>query len=83
MAHYYFDVTDDEGSFPDDIGIDYSSLEGAKAEAARALAEIARYRAPGPDRLMFMIAVRDERKHPLFEVRLTLEVLRPVGATVN
>src|SRR5215213_10056434 len=40
MAHYYFNVTDDEGSFPDDIGIDYATLEGAKAEAARALAEM-------------------------------------------
>ena len=83
MAHYYFDVTDDEGSFPDDIGIDYATLEGAKAEAARALAEIARDRVPGPDRLVFIVEVSDERKHPLFEVRLTLEVLRPAGATVN
>jgi len=83
MAHFYFDVTDDEGSFPDETGIDYATLEGAKREASRALAEIARDRVPGPDRLVFIVAVRDERKDPLFEVRLTVEVLRPAGATVN
>jgi len=74
VARYYFDVTDDAGSFSDETGIDYATLEGAKAEASRALAEIARDRVPGPDRLLFVVSVRDERKQPLFEVRLTIEV---------
>jgi hypothetical protein len=76
-------VTDDRGSVTDVEGIQFATIEEAKAEASRALAEIARDRVPGPDRLIFLVAVRDERKHPLFEVRLTLEVLRPAGATVN
>jgi hypothetical protein len=83
MGRYYFDVTDDRGSVTDVEGIQFATIEEAKAEASRALAEIARDRVPGPDRLIFLVAVRDERKHPLFEVRLTLEVLRPAGATVN
>ena len=83
MPHYYFDVTDDKGSYTDDTGIEYATLERAKVEAARALAEIARDRVPGPHRLVFFVCVRDERKDPLFEVRLTIEVLRPVGATVK
>ena len=83
MARYYFDVTDDKGSYPDAIGIRFATIEGAKAEATRALAEIARDRVPGPDRLVFIVAVRDERKDPLFEVRLTIEVVRTSGARVN
>ena len=83
MARYYFDVTDDEGSFPDEIGIDYASLDAAKGEASRALAEIARDRVAGQDRLVFIVAVRDQRKHPLFEVRLTIEVLRPPSVSLN
>ena len=83
MAHYYFDVTDDEGSFRDTQGISFATIEGAKAEASRALAEIARDRVPGPDRLVFVIEVRDERKEPLFEVRLTIEVLRPTSVPLN
>ena len=83
MPHFYFDVTDRAGSFIDETGIDYASLQDAKVEASRALAEIARDGLPGPDRLLFIVAVRDERKEPLFEVRLTIKVLRPSGATVN
>jgi hypothetical protein len=83
MARYYFDVFDDRGSVTDIEGIPFATIEGAKAEASGALAEIARDRLPGPDRLVFLVAVRDERKDPLFEVRLTIEVLRPADATVN
>ena len=57
MPHYYFDVTDDKGSYTDDTGIEYATLERAKVEAARALAEIARDRVPGPDRLVFFVCV--------------------------
>jgi hypothetical protein len=83
MARYYFDVTDDEGSVVDTEGLEFATLERAKAEAARALTEIARDRVPGPRRLLFIVAVRDERKEPLFEVRLTIEVLLPAMATIN
>jgi hypothetical protein len=83
MVRYYFDVTDDEGVFPDDTGIEYGTLEQAKVEAARALAEMARDRVPGPERLIFIIAVRDERKNLLFEVRLTIEVLHVAAPIVH
>jgi hypothetical protein len=83
MARYYFDVTDDKGSFRDADGIQFPTIERAKQEAARALAEIARDRVPGPDRLVFIVLVRDERKEPLFGVRLTIEVLRLAGAPLN
>jgi len=36
-----------------------------------------------PDRIVFTVAVRDERKDPLFEVRLTIEVHKPAGVLVN
>jgi hypothetical protein len=83
MARYYFDIRDDEGWCFDETGSDYPTIEAAKTEASRALAEIARDSLPGPDRLLFIISVRDEHKQPLFEVRLTIEVLRPAGVKVN
>ena len=35
MACYYFDVTDDQGSFTDIEDIHFATIEGAKAEAVQ------------------------------------------------
>jgi hypothetical protein len=78
MARYYFDTQDDEGFVADDIGLEFDILEEAKTEAARALTEMARDRVGGPDRLVFVVNVRDEYKRPVLEVRLILEVVHPL-----
>jgi hypothetical protein len=82
MPLYYFDVRDDQGFVPDDTGLEFESLEKAKAEASRALVDIARDRVPGPDRLVFVVEVRDENKHLLLEARLTIEIAHK-AVTVN
>ena len=76
---YYFDTCDDKGFVPDDTGLEFGTLEKAKAEAARALVDIARDRVPGPDRLVFVVEVRDENKQPLVEARLTIEIAHKAG----
>ena len=38
------------------------------------MVDIARDRVPGPDRLVFVVEVRDENKHLLLEARLTIEI---------
>jgi hypothetical protein len=37
---------------------------------------------PGPDRLVFVVEVLDENKHPLIEARLIIEIAHKAG-TVN
>ncbi len=74
MPLYYFDTHDDKGVVRDDIGLEFDTLEQAKAEAARALVDIARDRVPGPDRLVFVVEVSDENKQPLLEARLMIEI---------
>ena len=64
MPLYYFDTHDDKGVVRDDIGLEFDTLEQAKAEATRALVDIARDRVPGPDRLVFVVEVSDENKQP-------------------
>jgi hypothetical protein len=77
MPLYYFDVRDDQSFVPDDTGLEFGTLDEAKAEAARALVDIARDRVPGPDRLVFVVEVRDEKKHLLLEARLIGRGRRP------
>jgi hypothetical protein len=82
MPLYYFDTRDDTGVVPDETGLEFDTLEQAKAEAARGLVDIARDRVPGPDRLVFVVEVLDENKHPLIEARLIIEIAHKAG-TVN
>jgi hypothetical protein len=69
MPLYYFDTRDDRGFVRDDTGLEFDTLEQAKAkaEAARALVDMARDRVPGPDRLVFVVEVRDENKRLVVE----------------
>ena len=64
----HFDTRDDRGFVRDDTGLEFDTLEQAKAkakaEAARALVDMARDRVPGPDRLVFVVEVCDENKTP-------------------
>ena len=74
MPLYYFDTRDDTGVVPDETGLEFDTLEQAKAEAARALVDIARDRVPGPDRLVFVVEVLDENKRLLIEARLIIKI---------
>ena len=47
MPLYYFDTRDDRGFVRDDTGLEFDTLEQAKAEAARALVDMARDPSPG------------------------------------
>jgi hypothetical protein len=40
MPLYYFDTRDDRGFVRDDTGLEFDTLEQAKAETARALVEV-------------------------------------------
>jgi hypothetical protein len=60
LPRYFFDSYDDGRLLEDDVGLEYSDLEAVKAEAARALAELARDVLPGKVQRELAIEVRDE-----------------------
>jgi uncharacterized protein DUF6894 len=41
MAHYYFDLRDEDGLVPDEEGMELSDLQAVQEEAARSLAGFA------------------------------------------
>lgn len=42
MTRYYFDVTDGDGLFVDDVGMELPNIESAVREARKAMADMAR-----------------------------------------
>jgi hypothetical protein len=73
MTHYYFDFRDNDEFFPDDVGLEFSSLEEAKAEASRALAEVARDVLPASSVRILAIETRTDQG-PVMRVSLRFEI---------
>jgi hypothetical protein len=72
MARYYFDTQDGGDVVIDEEGLEFSSLEGVKREAARSLAELARDVLPGSVRRELAIDVRDGRSRHILRTVLIL-----------
>lgn len=73
MARYYFDYHDNDEVDPDEVGTEYASMEEVKAEASRALAELARDVLPGSVVRALSIEVRNDLG-PALRVSLRFEV---------
>ena len=76
MPHFYFDTRDNGSFIEDDIGLIFPSIETARDEATRALAEMARDVLPGSLRRELAIEVRDETKEPLLRTSLVFEAIQ-------
>ncbi|MDN5003799.1 DUF6894 family protein [Bradyrhizobium sp. GCM10027634] len=78
MVRYYFDLLDDDGMFADEEGLELSSLRAVQAEAAKALADMARdavHNLDGAAKRFMAIEVRDDTG-PVMQVRFNFEVQR-------
>ena len=78
MTRYYFDLLDDGNSAVDEEGLELANLGAVQAEAAKALADMARdalHSADGLTRRQMAIEVRDE-SGPVMQVRFNFEVER-------
>lgn len=73
MPRYFFDWHDPTRD-RDTSGVDFSDLQAAKDEAARALVEGAMELLPVTDRRELAITVRSEDDMPVFTATLILEV---------
>ena len=74
---YYFDTYDGERFIPDEDGIVLRGLDEAKAEAMRALPDMAKEATVDGAR-DFVVEVRDEAGRKLLRVRLSL-VVQPLA----
>ena len=77
MARYYFDLVESDGIVLDDEGMELSTLEAVREEAARSLADMARdsIRHRLPERAGMSVEVRDDAG-PVMQVRLIFEIAR-------
>jgi hypothetical protein len=73
VPRYYFDVSDGDTFTKDDVGLELDGIEAARAEARKALPDIARDVLPeGGDRRTMTIRVRDEAGKVLITATLSL-----------
>jgi hypothetical protein len=78
MTIYYFDLRDEDALFPDEEGLEFSSLLAVQEEAAKSLADMARDAVRGPQersQRYMAIEVRD-KDGPVMRVRFSFEVTR-------
>jgi hypothetical protein len=76
MPHFYFDVRDGDSLVQDEEGLSFPSIEAARDEATRALAEMANDASPNAYVREMAIEVRDEGKEPLLRTVLRFEIER-------
>ena len=83
MPRYFFDTSDGDRLIPDDEGIEMQDIEAAKAEAQRALADIAKDALPDGEQRTFVVSVRDEAGQVVVRAALSLIVETNPQATVT
>jgi hypothetical protein len=75
MPHFYFDHRDNGCFIEDDAGLEFPTLEEARDQAARALAEMAKFVLPGAILHQLAIEVRDAAKRPVMHTTLRYEAV--------
>lgn len=71
MARFFFPSSDGDSFEPDHVGVEFDSVEGARADAVRALAEMARDLLDGgSDSRLLRVRVVDEAGQTVFAARL-------------
>ncbi|MBX5165057.1 MULTISPECIES: DUF6894 family protein [unclassified Rhizobium] len=73
MPKFYFELLDRDGVGTTETGYEFASIEAAKAEARRVLAEMAAEGLPSEPLNMLSVELFDESRRPLAEIRLILE----------
>ena len=73
MVRYFFDMRDNESFYPDDVGLELPSMDAVKAEASKAMGEIAKDALPGSEVRILAIEVRDDHG-PVLRLVLRFEI---------
>jgi hypothetical protein len=77
MPRYFFDTYDGDRFLSDDVGLEFAGLDEAKAEAQKALPEMAREVLPDGNHRSFVVSVRDEAG--VVRVRMSLSLVVEEG----
>jgi hypothetical protein len=75
MPRFYFDLIEDDHLTPDEDGLDLESLEAARLEAQRGLAEMVRGAMPDGDNKMMALKIRNESGQTPLTVMITMTVI--------
>ena len=76
MPRFYFDVREGTRFVPDEVGLEFDSLDVAEREAARAAAEIGRDRLPKSDARDITVELKNEHRQRVLTVTVTMEIHR-------
>ena len=76
MPRYYFDTREGQRFTPDDVGLEFDSLNAAEHEAACAAAEIGRDRLPKSDSREITVEVKNEHHQRVLTVTVSMQVDR-------
>jgi hypothetical protein len=76
MSRYYFDVREGATFVPDEVGLEFDSLDAAEHEAACTAAEIGRDRLPKGDIREITVEVRNEYGQRVLTATVSLEIHR-------
>lgn len=76
MPRYYFDVHDAQGVHPDEVGLEFSDMDAAIAEARRALADMTRESIMVDSETDLSIVIRDGKEGPV-NLIVTMTTERP------
>ncbi|MGF9760694.1 hypothetical protein AAII07_36445 [Microvirga sp. 0TCS3.31] len=74
LPRYFFDTYDGNQFVPDNEGLELQNLDTAKAEAQKALPDLARDALPAGDQNTFIVSVRDEAGQVVLRAALSLIV---------
>ena len=74
MSRYYFNLREDDELVPDDEGVELPTIESAREEAIRGLADCARDSICNVARSEVAVEVLDGERKPLFIAKLVFEV---------
>jgi hypothetical protein len=74
MPRFYFDTYDGDRFLADETGIEFEHIKAAKAEAQKALPDMARDALPDGSHRTFVVSVRDEAGQVVLRVALSLVV---------
>ncbi len=76
MPRFYFDVREGTRFVPDEVGLEFGSLDAAEREAAEAAAEIGRDRLPKADDRRITVEMRNEHGQRVLTVTVSMEIDR-------
>jgi hypothetical protein len=76
MSRYYFDIREGTRFVPDEVGLEFDSLDAAERAAAETAAEIGRELLPKSDAREITVEVRNEHRQRVLTITVSMQVDR-------